>query len=145
MRHLSISDFFVSGHCHSDYQIKLGEANVQLGISCLRMMVRQLRFNICMLEDSRQANTDIEDLPSRITKYISDALQYCSLYWSNHFCYPSTTRNPCALGSLKEFFGGLYPLYWIEVLSLMGMVPTGAPSLRQVISWIKVGTTPTSF
>jgi len=47
------------------------------------------------------------------------------------------------LGGLKEFFGGLYPLFWIEVLSLMGMVPIAAPSLRRVISLVKVSAAPT--
>jgi WD40 repeat protein len=45
-------------------------------------------------------------------------------------------------GSLKKFFEGLYPLFWIEVLSIMGMVPIGAPSLRRIISWVKVSTAP---
>ena len=145
VRHQSISDFFVSDHCHCDYQVKLGDANIQLGIACLRTMTHQLRFNICMLGDSRLANADIEDLPSRIKNYIPDALQYSSLYWSNHLSSPSANGNLCALGRLKEFFEGLYPLYWIEVLSLMGMVPIGAPSLRRVISCIKVCTPPANI
>ena len=33
-------------------------------------------------------------------------------------------------------------LFWIEVLSISGMVPTGAPSLRRVISWAKVSSAP---
>jgi hypothetical protein len=85
VRHLSISDFFVSDHCA--YQVNLEDANMQLGIACLKTMVKQLRFNICKLEDSRLANADINDLPSRIKEHISDALQYSSLYWSNHLCF----------------------------------------------------------
>jgi hypothetical protein len=46
------------------YRVDLGDANVQLGIVCLKTMVRQLRFNICKLEDSRLANTDVRDLES---------------------------------------------------------------------------------
>ena len=41
-------------------------------------------------------------------------------------------------GKLKEFFKGLYGLFWIEVLSMMGMALISAPSLQQVISWAKV-------
>jgi hypothetical protein len=68
VRHLSISDFLVSNDCPSEYQINLQDANVQLGIACLKTMVCQLRFNICELEDSRLANAQIEDLPSRIKR-----------------------------------------------------------------------------
>ena len=62
VRHLSVYDFFVSDRCN--YQVNIQDADVQLGIACLRVMITQLRFNICKLEDSRLANTDITDLPS---------------------------------------------------------------------------------
>jgi hypothetical protein len=55
VRHLSISDFFFSENCHCDYQVNLGDANVELGISCLQTLTCKLRFNICKLEDSRFA------------------------------------------------------------------------------------------
>ena len=138
VRHLSISDFFVSDHCA--YQVNMENASVQLGIACLKTMVEQLRFNICRLEDSRLANANIKDLPSRITENISDALQYSSFYWSNHLCFTPDTGDLRVWRKLKEFFGGLYGLFWVEVLSIMGMVPIGAPSLRRVISWAKVST-----
>jgi len=138
VRHLSISDFFASTRC--DYRAELQAAHAQQGIACLQTMVKQLRFNICKLEDSRFANTDIKDLPSRIEQNISDPLQYSSLYWSIHLrSTPDTIQHDHPiLGSLKEFFEGLYPLFWIEVLSVMGMVSIGTPSLRGVISLVKV-------
>jgi len=139
VRHLSISEFFVSDHC--DYQVNLQGVHAELGIVCLETMVEQLRFNICKLEDSRLANADIQDLPARIQCNISDALQYSSLYWSNHVCFSPHNRDQ-VLGNLKKFLEGVHPLFWIEVLSLMGMVPVGAPSLRRLISWIKVSTSP---
>jgi len=138
VRHLSISEFFASNRC--EYRADLRAAHAQQGIACLQMMVKQLHFNICKLEDSRFANTDIKDLPSRIEQNISDPLQYSSLYWSIHLrSTPDKIQHDHPiLGSLKEFFEGLYPLFWIEVLSVMGMVSIGAPSLRGVISLVKV-------
>ena len=135
VRHLSVYDFFVSDHC--EHQVNLRDADVQLGISCLRVMTAQLRFNICNLEDSRLANADIKDLPSRVKQNISDALQYSCLHWLNHLCFPPTNRDQCVL-ALRRFFEGLYPLLWIEVLSIMGMVPIGVPSLRKLLSWVRV-------
>jgi hypothetical protein len=141
VRHLSVYDFFVSDRC--DCRVNIRDADVQLGIACLKTMVTQLRFNICTLDDSRLANADIKDLPSRIEQNISDALQYSCLHWSNHLCFPPGDHDqPVVLGSLKKFFEGLYALFWIEVLSVMGMVPIGAPSLRRVISWVRVSTSP---
>jgi len=138
VRHLSISEFFASNRC--DYQADLRVAHAQQGIACLQTMVKQLDFNICKLEDSRLANTDIKDLPSRIEQNISGPLQYSSLYWSIHLrSTPEKIQHDHPImGSLKEFFEGLYPLFWIEVLSIMGMVSIGAPSLRRIISLVKV-------
>ena len=79
VRHLSISDFFISNYCHCDYQVNLGDANMQLGIACLKTMICGLCFNICKLEDSRLPNANIHDLPSRIKQYISDPLQFSLL------------------------------------------------------------------
>jgi hypothetical protein len=140
VRHLSISDFFLSDRC--EYQVNLREAHAQQGIACLETMVKELRFNICKLEDSRLANTDVKDLQSRIEENISDPLQYSSLYWSNHICFSpnNMNRDLRLLGKLNGFFEGSCPLFWIEVLSIMGMVPVGAPSLRRVITWIRVST-----
>ena len=143
VRHLSVYDFFVSDRCN--YQVNIRNADVQLGINCLRVMTTQLRFNICKLEDSRLANADITDLPSRVRVNISDALKYSCLHWSDHLCFPSDLGATCALvlGSLKKFFEGLYPLFWMEVLSIMGMVQIGAPSIRSLLSWVRVSTSPT--
>ena len=142
VRHLSISDFFIHNDSHSDYQVNLGDANMHLGIACMNTMIEQLRFNICKLEDSRLANAYIKDLQSRIEANISDVLQYSCLYWSNHLCSGPRNDDWRVLECLRKFFEGLYPVFWIEVLSLMGMVPIGVPSLRRVTStWVKVSTT----
>ena len=143
VRHLSVYDFLVSDRC--DYQVNIRNANVQLGIDCLRVMTTQLRFNICKLEDSRLANADIKDLPSRVKENISDALQYSCVHWSNHLSFPSDDRDQCVLvlGGLKKFFEGLYPLFWVEVLSIMGMVPIRAPSIGRLLSWVRVSASAT--
>jgi len=141
VRHLSISDFFLSDEDHGGYQVRLRDANVELGIACVKKMVEKLCFNICKLEDSRLANADVEDLPSRIKENISDPLQYSCLYWSNHVCFDVDNRDQRVLESLREFFEGPYGLFWIEALSILGMVSIGVPSLRKVAStMVKVST-----
>jgi len=140
VRHLSISDFFLSDCC--EYQVNLREAHAHQGIACLETMVKELHFNISKLTDSQLANVDVKGLQSRIKENIPDSLQYSSLHWPNHLCFSpdSLNRNPRAVENLKGFFEGSHPLFWIEVLSIMGMVKTGAPSLRKVITWVRVST-----
>ena len=141
VRHLSITDFFVSDDGHADYKVNLRDANVQLGIACFEKMFEQLRFNICRLEDSRLANDDIKDLPWRIKENISDALQYSSLNWSNHLCFTPNTGDQRVWENLRKFFEGPYALFWVEVLSVMGMLRIGVPSLRELTSTlVKVST-----
>ena len=143
VRHLSISDFFLRDDCHSDYHVDLRSANVELGIVCLKKMTEQLSFNICKLEDSRLANADIHDLPLRIKEYISDALQYSSLYWLDHLCFDGDNEDERVRESLREFFEGPYALFWIEALSIMGMIPICVPSLQRVIlTMVKVSIVP---
>ena len=145
VRHLTVSDFFLSDDNKGDFRVNLRDVNLQLGITCLKKMVEQLRFNICKLEDSRLANDDVKDLPSRIKENISDALQYSSLYWSNHLCFTPDIGYR-AWESLWEFFSGLHPLFWIEVLSIMGMLRIGVRSLQKVISTlVKVSTSLSSW
>jgi len=133
-RHLSISDFFVNDDCQGDYRVNIRDANVKLGIACLEKMVEQLRFNICGLEDSRLANADVKGLASRIKENISDALQYSSLCWTNHLCFAPGAGEKRVWDMLRKFFEGPYALYWVEVLSLMGMLGIGVPRLRELTS-----------
>ena len=145
VRHLSVHDFFLSDRC--SYQVNVRDAGVQLGIACLKVMTTQLRFNICKLDDSRLANADIRDLPSRVKQNVSDPLQYSCLHWLSHFCSPPANRDQrmVVLESLKKFFEGLYPLFWVEVLSLMGLVPVGVPGLRRLLSWVRVSTSASQY
>ena len=116
------------------------DADVQLGIACLKAMTTQLRFNICKLDDSRLANAEIGDLSSRVKQNIPDPLQYSCLHWLDHLCLPPVDRDHyvLVLGGLRKFFEGLYALFWIEVLSIMGVVPIGVPSLRKLLFWVRV-------
>jgi len=136
--HLSVYDFFVSDRCV--YQVNIRDADMQLGIACLKAMTTQLRFNICKLDDSRLANAEVGDLPCRVKENISNPLQYSCLHWLDHLSLPPANRDQCVvvLGSLKKFFEGLYGLFWIEVLSILGMVPIGIPSLRKLLFWVRV-------
>jgi hypothetical protein len=142
VRHLSISDFFISdvpATIMSTYEMRTSS----WASLASQTMIDQLRFNICKLEDSRLANADIKDLQSRIEQNISDALQYSCLYWSNHLCSSPKNDDRRVWEQLRKFFEGRYPLFWIEVLSLMGMVSISVPSLRRVIStWVKVSIAP---
>ena len=58
------------------------------------------------------------------------------MYWSDHLCHISEKNDKQVLGNLRKFFEGPYGLFWVEALSVMGMVSIGVPSLRRVISTV---------
>jgi len=102
--------------------------------------VKEFCFNICKLDNSWLANKDVKDLQLQIKENISDPWQYSCLYWSSHLCFSpdSSDCDPQALGKLNGFLEGLHLLFWIEVLSIMGMVLIGAPSLQRVVTGLGV-------
>ena len=140
VRHLSVSDFFTINCPENEkYRPDLQRANVLLGAACLKRMVEKLRFNICDLSPG-VANKDVPDLPSRIKDNIPDTLQYSSLYWSNHLCCNAAVIGEDVWGDLKKLFEGPIVLFWIEVLSIMGMVRISIPSLQMIWAIVKVST-----
>jgi hypothetical protein len=100
VRDLLISNFFESDN---NYRVNTRHANVELGIACLEKMIEQPHFNICELEYSRLTNPEVKNLRSRIKETITDALQYSSLYWSNHLLYTPDTDNLRVRETLRRF------------------------------------------
>jgi hypothetical protein len=130
VRHLSIVDFLTSPNCPSDFRVDIDEANSQVGLGCLKVMIKGLRFNICDIESSFIPNKDVNDLDTRIKENISDGLQYSCMYWANHVYYGPDIKVPDVYDQLDEFTRGYRLLYWMEVLSLLGEVPVGESALR---------------
>jgi hypothetical protein len=137
VRHLSIIDFFRSTNCPSDFRVNVDEANGQVGLGCLKVMIKGLRFNICGIESSLIPNKDINDLDTRIEVNISDGLQYSCMYWASHVYYGPDIKVPDVYDQLDEFTRGYRPLYWMEVLSLLGQVPVGESALRLSLNKVR--------
>ncbi|KIM22719.1 hypothetical protein M408DRAFT_332771 [Serendipita vermifera MAFF 305830] len=97
-------------------------------------MITKLQFNICKLETSYRANSEIEDLNERVQENIPDVLQYSCLYWSNHVCSSVDLVGEEVCEYLDTFLRGRRVLYWLEVLSVMGRVPEAISALRKVIA-----------
>lgn len=141
--HLSVLDFIggmMTGGFHTlathtreyatqSFAMGLEETHVRMFYGCLTIMDRDLRFNICELEDSLRLNKDVRDLPARITKNISEALQYACLFWFSHlesldFDVKKSAEKVLALLTSQAV------LFWMEVLSLMSAVDKGIAVLQ---------------
>ncbi|KAJ7366048.1 WD40-repeat-containing domain protein, partial [Mycena albidolilacea] len=135
--HTSFSDYLTSdrssGHLWS-VSPKIQSKSLVLG--CLRILNSQLCFNICKLESSHILNIDVPDLSDRITTHIKAELKYASLFWAHHLC--ATEVDNEILSELKSFINNQF-LHWLEVLSLLGQVPSATESLKGIQNCIEVG------
>jgi NACHT domain len=138
VRHLSILEFLVGSRCPAEFRVDLNLINAELARCCLETMVNLLKFNICELETSYLPNAEIEDLNDRVEQKIPDVLQYSCIYWHNHLCYEGGPISAEIARLLDGFFAESQPLYWFEVLSLMGKVPVAISALRLMKANFKV-------
>lgn len=97
---------------------------------CLRTMETRLRFNICDLETSYGANNDVLDLAGRIEQNIPHALVYACRLWSAHLAAVPPIRYP-----FKAVYLFLeWKLFlWLEVVSLLRVVPVASAGIGQVL------------
>jgi hypothetical protein len=98
----------------------------------LRVLQSELKFNICHLLSSYLRNINIPDIEWRIQTYISGQLQYACRFWADHLTaisYDSSSAQAAGTFLLDQF------LFWLEVMSLLGMVGHAQQALSKFILW----------
>jgi hypothetical protein len=98
----------------------------------LKVMHNQLGFNICNLPTSCLRNIDMPDFQQRLSLYIPAYLRYVCRFWVDHLCeasYDPSSAHAAEKLLLKQF------LFWLEVLSLLGMVDHAPRALSKLMSW----------
>ena len=131
--HTSFRDFLTNKKSDIFY-VDLRNAHHQLAHSCLGLMLDNLKFNICELESSHLANSDVPDLESRIAENIPPALSYACIFWGDHlehlvFDYDLFTK-------LRSLFETKF-LFWLEVLSVKSCVSLGSSALSSLKIWLQ--------
>ncbi|KAF9461750.1 hypothetical protein BDZ94DRAFT_1323097 [Collybia nuda] len=130
--HTSFRDFLMQSHS-GIFHIDFGEAHQCLAIACFDIMKMGLHFNICQLETSCIFNANIPKLEDKIQKYIPIHLHYACMFWADHLEHSQpneTLKIECKVWMERQF------LYWLEVLSLTGVVDTATSSLEHLAQWI---------
>ena len=104
-------------------------------LSCLNLMKERLKKNICDLDDYASLNK-VEGLHVCCQTQIGDALGYACQFWAKHLV--EVPSNGPGVGevhkAINEFFI-THLLYWIEVLSLMGILDVGVYALKNIQQW----------
>jgi hypothetical protein len=95
----------------------------------------KLKFNICDLPTSYQKNTEIPSLGEKLECCIPMYLRYCCRFWADHLA--AVSINPENSGISKDFLETKC-LFWLEVLSLLGMVSSASLALSKFVGWCNV-------
>ncbi|KIO00159.1 hypothetical protein M404DRAFT_770902, partial [Pisolithus tinctorius Marx 270] len=134
--HASFYDFLMD-HSRSGIYF-VDTSNTQhtkdLAFAALQVLRDGLQFNICGLESSYFANADVADLLDRIKNNIPRHLCYSSQFWAQHL---QKTGFDLELAlQVKAFVGSEKIMFWLEIISLLGVVGKGLDALATVAKWL---------
>ncbi|KAF5366506.1 hypothetical protein D9757_012183 [Collybiopsis confluens] len=118
--HLSLAEFLSSEQCPTQYRISHEGSHEVLGNMCLKVMMRELKFNICNLETSSVRNSEELNLEERIEQQISAQLQYSVKWWGYHGEQGNCLEEMST--GIQNFTSGSYIIYWMECMSLLKKV-----------------------
>ena len=107
----------------------------ELLFSCLDLMTKRLKKNICGLDDYAVLS-EVKDLSARREEYIGDSLVYACRFWTKHLAKVSGDglHATQVQEAIEEFFTKRL-LWWIEVLSIVGHLGAAVPAIDDVRQW----------
>ena len=125
--HPSFFDFITNAtRCRNPkFVVDAKTQHTLLAQACLSTM-KNLRRDICGINDPSILNSEVDDLPTRILKHIPPHLQYACRHWAFHLT--NAMISDTLLDLLKEFCSK-YLLYWVEVCSLLSNLRNALLSL----------------
>lgn len=148
-RHISVLDFIggmmtgrfsavpmnTGDNAAPRFTVGVKEVHMRMFNGCFVIMNRDLRFNICELEDSFRLNKDVPDLPARVSKHVTESLQYAVVFWLSHLAESNAKENA---EIVHEFLSSREILFWVETLSLMAVVDRGIVILQDCAHFFAV-------
>ena len=139
--HTSFADFLCHPERRQDvrWHIDVSVHHSKLAFDCLRLMRRDLKFNICNIETSYRRHLETEGIQERVDKTITPVLMYASVYWVDHLELGIAVPGSDQLVDEVTNFIKDRLLYWIEVFSLKNQMSTMCVILQKAASWAKVG------
>ena len=144
--HKSLPDFLTDPtRCKDDrFFVDPAVHHMEILFSCLDLMKKCLRKNICDLEDYAVL-AEVEDLQVRRERFIGSSLEYACRFWTRHLSNvpghgPHAKR---VQEAIEEFFEKDL-LCWLEVLSIVGHLGVAVHAINYIRQWyISVGYTRT--
>jgi hypothetical protein len=132
--HLSFREFVTAkiSETRPDLLRSLNDQQHSMISFLVRVMECTLTFNICDLPTSYLWNIDMPNLKWRLNTYLPGHLKYACRFWVSHLDqmpFNATIAQRVAIFLFQKF------LFWLETLSLLGMVGHASRALSKLISW----------
>ena len=135
--HKSFPDFLTDpGRCTDKrFFVDPSVHHTELLFSCLNLMKKKLKKNICNLDDYTILSRG-EDLSTHQKSHIGDALGYACCFWTRHLINtPNSGSDAEEIQKVIDEFFTTYLLFWIEVLIIMGNLDTGVHAINNIKQW----------
>jgi hypothetical protein len=114
-------------------------AHRKMTILCLKIMQKELKFNVCGVKSSYRMNNQVEDKDSLIKKCIPSYLSYACQYWADHLHgITAVEQRDSEIVYLLRHFLNNQLLYWLEVLSVLSKSHVAPKSLLMAAEWLEV-------
>ncbi|KAK7985500.1 hypothetical protein PG988_003122 [Apiospora saccharicola] len=135
LHHPSFRDFLLDNERCKDESLWVDEkqAHRRLADSCIRLMSKSLKPDICGVGAPGTLISDIEN--SRIERCLPRAVQYACRYWVEHLLRSAVQLHE---GDSIDSFLREHFLHWIEALSWIGKVPEGVHAIASLESTASV-------
>jgi len=135
--HKSFPDFLTDpGRC-TDHRFFIDPFvhHKEILLSCLDVMRKRLKRNICRLDDDAVLSK-IEELPTLRAIHIGNTLEYACKFWTNHLSKiaGSSDGGEDVEKAIEDFFTTGF-LFWVEVLILTGNLDIGLHALHNIEQW----------
>ena len=130
----SRSNFAISGDV-VNMSCNVAAHNTVLTHRCFRIMMSNLRFNICNLPSSFLLDSEVPELAQLVQTNISDILAYCCRYWSKHLSQTASNDRDDLRTYIRDFLH-IHVLFWIEAMNLLLSSHQCPSMLQQTRQWV---------
>ena len=135
--HKSLPDFLTDPERCKDKQFFIDPLvhHTELLLSCLNLMKKRLKKNICNLHDYAILS-EVGDIFTRQKQYIGSALKYACQFWTKHLMsVPTSGHNTEEVCKGIDEFLRTYLLHWIEVLIIVENLDAGLYAMNEIQQW----------
>ena len=133
--HKSFPDFIMDPTRCTNPQFYISPSyQTEFVLCCLKIMDKLLKRNMCSIPDYT-LNCEVEDLPKRIEDSgIHGALEYACRSWHKHLTRAKHQTSD-VVSALHDFLERKF-IFWLEVLSILGVMGDAAYALITTTKWL---------